>query len=173
MSKVGKYILVSLGVILVAIIILMVMASVFIDPNTYRQQVVELVKKQTGRDLKINGDVSLSLFPWLGVQFKEMKLDGPPGFKPADFASLRSADIRVAALPLLWGRVDIDQILIDGLTLNLVRNEQGRDNWTFTSPQPAEPKTPSEKKPAQESSAMAAIRLGSLAFKDSNILWQD
>ncbi len=173
MSKVGKYILVSFGVVLAAIIILMVMASVFIDPNTYRQQVVELVKKQTGRDLQINGDVSLSLFPWLGIQFKEMQLDGPAGFEPAKFARLRSADIRVAALPLLWGRVDIDQILIDGLNLNLVRTKQGRDNWTFASQQPAEPKTPSEKKPAQESSAMAVIRLGSLTFKDSNILWQD
>ncbi len=173
MSKVVKYFLVSLGLVLAAIIILMVMATVFIDPNIYRQQVVELVKKQTGRDLKITGDVSLSLFPWLGVQFKEMQLDGPPGFKPVDFARLRSADIRVAALPLLWGRVDIDQILIDGLTLNLVRNKQGRDNWTFVSQQPTERKAVSEKQPTQKSSAMAAVRLGSLTFKDSNILWQD
>jgi len=61
LSKVVKYILVSLGVVLAAIIILMVMASVFIDPNTYRQQVVELVKKQTGRDLKIV--ISLAGYP--------------------------------------------------------------------------------------------------------------
>jgi len=102
-----------------------------------------------------------------------MQLDGPAGFEPAKFARLRSADIRVAALPLLWGRVDIDKILIDGLTLNLVRTKQGRDNWAFASQQPTESKTPGEKKPVQESSAMAAIRLGSLTFIDSNILWQD
>jgi AsmA protein len=177
LSKIAKYSLIVIGLIIATVILLMVMASVFIDPNAYRKELVQIVKTQTGRNLEISGDVSLSLFPWLGIQFGEMQLDGPGNFTPADFLSLRQANIRVAALPLLWGRVDIDHILIDGLSLHLLRSKQGQDNWTFATSQPTAAIPTKEKKSKEaesESGAdLAAVRLGSLTLKDSTIHWHD
>jgi AsmA protein len=41
-------------------------AAVFlINPNDYKDEIAAAVKKQTGRELAIQGDISLSVFPWL------------------------------------------------------------------------------------------------------------
>lgn len=173
MSKIAKYFLIGLGLIIAIVSLLMVMALVFIDPNAYRQQLVQIVKTQTGRNLEISGEVSLSLFPWLGVQFGEMQLAGPAGFEPTDFASLRQANIKVAVLPLLWGRVDIDHILIDGLSLNLLRTKQGHNNWTFPANASQTKKTELNKNKNKSGSSLAAVRLGSLTLKNSSIHWHD
>jgi len=174
LSKIVKYSLAGFGLVIAIIVLLGVLASVFIDPSAYRQQLVQIVKSQTGRDLKISGDVSLSLFPWLGVQFGEMQLNAPSGFVPEVFASLKQANIKVAVLPLIMGRVDIDHIVIDGLSLNLVRTQQGDANWIFASTaKPSETKPGKDNSGKESSSGLAAIRLGSLTLKDSNISWND
>ena len=40
----------------------------FFDPNDFREDVATAVHEQTGRELLIDGDVSVSLFPWLAVE---------------------------------------------------------------------------------------------------------
>ena len=41
--------------------------SLFFDPNDYRDDIVAKVKETTGRDLAIEGEISLTFFPWIGA----------------------------------------------------------------------------------------------------------
>jgi len=51
-----------------------------LDPVRVRDQLVSVVREQTGRELQIAQPVDLSLFPWLGVALREVRLGNAPGF---------------------------------------------------------------------------------------------
>jgi len=55
--------------IILIIIAIVVVPSLF-DPNDYRDEISKLVKEKTQRDLAIEGDLNLSVFPWLGVSWQ-------------------------------------------------------------------------------------------------------
>ncbi len=68
MAKRIKFIL---GLVLVVVIAAMVLPMV-IDPNDYREQIQKAVKDKTGRELDINGDLSFSVLPWVGVGINDV-----------------------------------------------------------------------------------------------------
>ena len=51
------------GGILAVIIVLLLVAPFFINLNSYKGLIAEKAKEATGRDLVIDGDISLSLLP--------------------------------------------------------------------------------------------------------------
>ena len=52
----------------------------FFDPNDFREEIADAVKEATGRDLVIDGEVNLQLFPWLAVEVGHATLGNAPGF---------------------------------------------------------------------------------------------
>ena len=59
------------GIIAALVVALLIAAIVIlpmvIDPNDYRDDITAITKEKTGLDLSLEGDLSLSVFPWLGV----------------------------------------------------------------------------------------------------------
>ena len=112
---------------------LLIAAAVFIflifDPNKYKTEIAAAVHDATGRELTIQGDLKLSLFPWLGVETGAMTLNNPPEFGPQPFAKIEDAAIKVKLLPLLNKEVEVDTVSLNGLYLNLVRTAAGHGNW--------------------------------------------
>jgi AsmA protein len=47
--------------------------------ETYKAELAEQVKSATGRDLTIEGDVSLSIFPTVGIEVGEVAFSNAPG----------------------------------------------------------------------------------------------
>lgn len=91
-------------------LVILVLAAViiipqFVDPNDYRDEISDLVRKQTGRDLAINGDLSLSVFPWLGVRTEQVTLSQPrhlsEAFGDGNMLEVGATEVKVKALPLL------------------------------------------------------------------------
>ncbi|RMD70734.1 MAG: AsmA family protein, partial [Gammaproteobacteria bacterium] len=116
--------------ILVAIIVATGTAIVlFFDPNDYKDEIAAFVKKETGRDLTIAGRITLSLFPWVGVEIHRIALANAGGFGPDPFLKVEDAGVRVRLLPLLKREVEIDTVMLHGLELHLAVDERGRGNW--------------------------------------------
>ena len=89
-----------LSVLLVAIVVAAVAVLSSLDFNDYKGVIAEEVKKATGRDLKISGDLKLhiSLTPSLyvdGVTFA----NAPWGSRP-EMVSLKRLEAEVALMPL-------------------------------------------------------------------------
>ena len=101
-----------------------------LDPNDYKPQIAAQVKKATGRDLTIAGDIEWSLFPWLGLDLGRTTLANPPGFSTPVFAGIEQAQIHVALTPLLKKRIETKKILLEGVTVNLEKLANGKDNWS-------------------------------------------
>lgn len=147
MKKIGKIVAIVLGVIILLVVVAAVALTYLVDPNQYKDQITSLVKAQTGRDLQINKKISLSFFPWLGVETGGLVLSNAPGFGEAPFASVDQAGVKVKVLPLLRGRVEVDTILLRGVTANLATDRQGRNNWDDLAGAPAPEKKPAPEEP--------------------------
>ena len=120
-----------LSVLLVAIVVAAVAVLSSLDFNDYKGVIAEEVKKATGRDLKISGDLKLhiSLTPSLyvdGVTFA----NAPWGSRP-EMVSLKRLEAEVALMPLLSREVDVKRVILVGLDLLAETDKQGRGNWQF------------------------------------------
>jgi AsmA protein len=103
---------------------------IFFDPNDFREEISSSVKKQTGRDLLIEGDISLDIFPWLAVEVGSTTLGNAPGFGDEPMASFDKASLGVRVIPLILRReVVVGAADIEGLSLNLAVNKRGISNW--------------------------------------------
>ena len=129
MKRILKWIFGIAGVLVGLIMVSMVAATLLINPNDYKGEIASQVKQQTGRELKIEGDISLSFFPWLGLELGRMELGNARGFGPEPFARIDTADAKVKILPLLSARVEMATIVLHGLELNLNRRADGTTNW--------------------------------------------
>ena len=121
-----KIIKIIAGIVIVAIVLvggLIAFVAMTFDPNDYKQEIVDEVKEQTGRDLKIDGDIGLTFFPWLGVTTGAVELSNAAGFSPDVFARTESVSVRVKLMPLLSSSVEMDTVSVQGLTLNLAQGQ--------------------------------------------------
>jgi len=129
MGKLFKY----LAIILAAIIVLgtIVIGSIvmFVNPNDFKDDISQQAYKATGRTLTINGDLKWSFFPRLAIEVNDANLSNAPGFNHTPFAELGHAKVTVKLMPLFSGHIEADTLTVDNLTLNLMKNAQGKNNW--------------------------------------------
>ena len=126
MRKPTKILLTILGIVIaVPLVGIAIIAAVF-DPNDYKPMLVDLVKEKQQRTLSIPGNLALTFFPKLGVQLGQTSLSERNS--PDVFASIEHAKLSVELLPLLSGRLVVDNILLDGVTARLQRAADGSTN---------------------------------------------
>jgi AsmA protein len=101
----------------------------FVNPNDYKGRIAQAVMNSTGRDLSLPGDIKLSVFPWIALEFGPASLGSPPGFDNEPFAGVRHAALRIKLLPLLHRQLQIGRVTVDGLDLRLRKNAGGKGNW--------------------------------------------
>ena len=83
-----KIILGLLAALILAVVLVTVAVVVLVDPDEYRGVISREVEKRTGRQLTIDGSLSLSLFPCCGLSIGRTALSNPPGFPEGTFASV-------------------------------------------------------------------------------------
>jgi len=125
-----------LGGLVISLGVLIMLAVFFIpkliDPNDYRDDIIALVKKQTDRDLRLDGDLSVSVFPWLGVRTQGLGLSQPSQIK-GDMIAVESAQLRVKLLPLLSSRIEVDTVVLNEPLLRIVTLASGVDSFSGLS----------------------------------------
>ena len=128
MKALGKILgLVFLGLLLIIVALGFALTHLF-DPNDYKDEIRQLARDKANLELTLKGDIGWSLFPWLGLELTDATLaSASTPDKP--FADLRLLGLSVRVLPLLRKEVQMSDIRIDGLNLNLQRDEKGRSNW--------------------------------------------
>ena len=96
------------------------------DANKWKGEISQLVQEKKNRSLKIEGDLSLSLFPSVGVQLGKATLSEHKSEQV--FASVDSARVSVRLMPLLSKQVVVDTVELGGMKARLVRFKDGRMN---------------------------------------------
>lgn len=176
MTKLIKWLLISLGGLIGLIVVALVAVVVLVDPNDYRDRIEAAVEQETGRSLTIEGELSLSIFPWLALELGRTTLADAEGFHDDPFLEVDRVDVGVQLVPLLLRRELVTRtVVLDGLTVRLMVDEQGRGNWEDllpeeTDPEP-EPKPDAPRTPRDLGETLA--NLGGLDIRNARLSWTD
>lgn len=123
MKKILKYILLSLAIILSLIVGVAGYLIAAFKPNDYKQQIIQAVKDEQHRTLKLGGDIRLVFFPQIGVSVENISLSEYESDK--EFASMESARVSLALLPLLSGRLFVSDVSVNGVKAAVVKFRDG------------------------------------------------
>lgn len=164
-------------IVLVLAVATLVAIPFVVDPNDYKDEISSQVEKATGRQLNIQGDIGLSVFPWIALELGQLSLSNASGFKAESFAQVNSAQIRIKLLPLLQKELEMDTVILDGLVLNLETDKNGNTNWQDLAKPDAEAEAEIKEaapEPAQDAPpALAAISIAGAQLSNANILWSN
>jgi AsmA protein len=165
-----KVVFLVLGVVAVAVIAAVLFVLLF-DPNDFREKIAAGVKESTGRDLVIEGDIDLTLFPWLAINVGKTTLGNAAGFGDEPFASFEEARLSVKVIPMLLDRkVAIGTAVLDSLQLNLEVASNGRSNWQdFIDASEAEPDVVE----TDEAASHGSIDIASIAITNASVRYSD
>ena len=145
MKALGKIIgLFFLGLLLIIVALGFALTHLF-DPNDYKDEIRQLARDKASLELTLKGDIGWSLFPWLGLELTDASL-ASLNTPDKPFADLRLLGLSVRVLPLLRKEVQMSDIRIDGLNLNLQRDEKGHSNWEDVG-KPASPSASTRETP--------------------------
>ena len=126
------------GGILALLIVALLVAPFFIDLNSYKDMIAAEAKSATGRDLSIEGDISLSLLPLPSVSVEGIKFGNAPNGAAANMAEIERVEVKVALLPLISSNVEIKSIELVNPVIVLEKLPDGSGNWDInTSPDAA------------------------------------
>lgn len=124
--KILKYVLLAFAGVAVLIGGIAAYIAATFDPNTYKPQVIQLVKDKKQRTLKLDGDIKLKFWPSLGADLGKLALSE---FKSeTEFASVERARVSLKLRPLLSKKVVVDEIEITGVRATVIKYKDGRMN---------------------------------------------
>ena len=126
------------GYVLIGLLVVLIggglVAPSFINWNQYKGEIQTLVKEATGRQIHIDGDISVSLLPSPALQVDNVRLVNVAGASSENMVTLRSAIVHVAFGPLLGGVVQVESFKLVEPVVEVEVFADGKNNLVFTPP---------------------------------------
>ncbi|MBT8040240.1 MAG: AsmA family protein [Xanthomonadales bacterium] len=169
MNRFLKWVLVLIAVVVVLVVAAAVVLPLLFDSDDLKSKISTAVNEETGRELRIDGDLNFSVFPVLALEVDRLTLGNAPGFGDAPFAEIGQARVGVAVLPLLKREVRADEILLSGLRMNLVVKPDGTSNWADL----AEDDSSSSPPQADQVVSRPTPQIAGLNISDAQIEYRD
>lgn len=174
--RVLKRLLLGLVVVLAALALGLVVLIWTFDANAYRDEIAAAVEQRTGRAFAVEGELSLTIVPWLGLAMEQARLGNAPGFGDAPMAQVERVHLAARFWPLLTGEVELGTVTLRGLRLNLQRAADGRTNWQDLAAAPDRARVmtvASGDQPPAVPDWLRQARLAGLEIIDARVHWQD
>jgi AsmA protein len=93
-----------------------------------RREIIARVKAETGRDLRIAGGASFTIFP-LGLRLGDISLSAPASMGGEPLLKAASLDVGVDMLPLLRQEIVVDRLVLNEPVFSLRVDSEGRRSW--------------------------------------------
>ena len=134
-----------IGLLIVVVLVVGVILSLpfLIDLNKYQDQYKPLIEDALNRKVQLQ-DIRLTIWPRIGARVAGFAVLDDPAFGSSPFASLTSLDVGVKLMPLLSGKVEVEDITLRDPVITVIKNKNGVLNVsTIGRTGVALPKTPS------------------------------
>jgi AsmA protein len=168
-----KFLLILLAVIVV--LIAAVVAVPFLLPmDTYKQQIEAQVERATGRALKIDGPLDISLLPRLAMTAEDVRFANAAGSPRQDMVRLKGLQAELKVWPLLRGSVEVDRFVLVEPEFQLEIDAAGRPNWALGAAEAgAAPQAEAPQPPAPTTGQPGGMRLPITELKLGDIRIQN
>lgn len=165
LSKTLKWVLIPLITIALIIVIGITLLITLVNPNRFKPMIISATNNATGRQLALDGNISWTIYPNLGLKIESISLSNPKEFQSTKFMQLNSANIAVELIPLLEHKIIFKALDINGLNLVLIK-KGNLNNWTFTQNTPPTIQENTEKQ-------NTLITFNALSLTNSTISYND
>lgn len=135
--------------------LLVVVGPSLVDWNVYKGPLAEAVRRATGRELSIAGDLSLELLPRPRLIVRTASLGNAPGGSEPEMIRVDRLEARLAPWPLLTGRFELRSLDLIQPTILLERLADGTGNWESVIRHLSD-----EKRQGRLSLALEQVRIG-------------
>ena len=142
-----KKILIGLAAVVVLLIAAVFIVPSVIDWKSYEPEIAKAVRDATGRELRIDGDISVSVLP-LSISIGEFRLSNAEGMPSPEMISVAGVDIKLALFPLIGRSVVVESLVVREPAIFLEVDAEGRPNWLFEPAMPAAPAPPAAEREA-------------------------
>ncbi|PKQ05186.1 MAG: AsmA family protein [Alphaproteobacteria bacterium HGW-Alphaproteobacteria-12] len=164
---------------IIAILILIVIAAVIVVPmlipmDTYKSKVIALVKEQTGRDLRIDGDIGLTFFPDIAISIEDAGFSNASWGQDPEMASMKEMKAALKLRPLFSGNIEIDSFTLIDPAIHLEVRKDGTPNWQFETAGTAPAPTAQEDAASDSGgSALGRMRLGAVSIRNGTATYRN
>lgn len=170
----------TLSVVLV-LVALALIVPFLIPTSAYKDQIETRVKAATGRDLKLGGELKLSILPSLELSASDVAFGNRPGAAQKDMAKLKGLSLKLKLAPLLSGRFEIVALELVEPSIVLDVDKDGKPNWQFEKPAGAAPPPAAPAKPGETAQAPArlptdifdTLQIETLRIVRGNVVYSD
>jgi len=157
-----KKLLLGLAVLGGLLLVVLTALVVWFDPEDHRERIAGRASEALGREVVLNGPMSLSWFPWLALEISEVTVGNPPGFGDApELVRIGRARASLRLAALLRGQVEIGAIGLSDAQLSLVRSRDGQSNLDGLFGQ--------SRKPAGEPLDLSVFSLGATVLENVSV----
>ncbi|WP_299151226.1 AsmA family protein [uncultured Tateyamaria sp.] len=118
------------------VIVLVLVAGVsvlFLPAERIAKLATDQIRNATGRDVTITGDVSITVWPVLGVKAGQLEVANPEWSDIGPMLWAENVAIGVDAMALISGNILITNIEATRPTIRLESRADGRASWAFTT----------------------------------------
>ena len=115
-----------IGILLVVVAVVGVILALpfLIDLNKYQDQYKPLIEDALNRKIQLQ-DIRLTMWPRIGARVAGFAVLDDPAFGSSPFTSLRSVDVGVKLMPLLSGKIEVEDITLRDPVITIIKNENG------------------------------------------------
>ncbi|MEP1614689.1 MAG: AsmA family protein [Roseobacter sp.] len=119
--------------LLIAVVVCLIAAVFFIPTERLARIATDQMSAAMGRDVSIDGEVSLSFWPVLGVSVDGLEIGSADWATRGPMFEAAHAAIGIDAKSLLSGNVKITNIEANNPVVRLEQKQDGRANWLFST----------------------------------------
>ncbi|WP_395168386.1 AsmA family protein [Piscirickettsia salmonis] len=121
-----------LGLLLALFILFIIFINQLLPKDKIKALLSEQVLKQTGRNFTIQGQLDLSIIPWVGIEAHDITFSSPKNFnKP--LTHIQSMKFKLNILPLFKKQIKVNTLTLNGADIYLAQKANGQNNWTFNA----------------------------------------
>lgn len=117
-------ILIGLLVLVVLLVGVAIALPFLIDLNKYQDQYKPLIEDALNRKVQLQ-NIRLTIWPEIGARVEGFTVLDDPAFGSSPFASLSSLDVGVKLMPLLSGKVEVEDITLHQPVITVIKNKNG------------------------------------------------
>lgn len=163
-----RALLIFLAATIVIVLGLWATLVLYFDEARLKQIAIEQVRAQTGRELQIDGPLTLDIFPRISVVANDVKLSGPEDFQGPNLFEADELRMSLSILPLLRGEIEAGDIGLDNARLAIHTDRSGRNSLDGLA-DPAEAGVDGD----QSSQGQPSVSTGNIALSRARLTVSD
>lgn len=130
-----KKILIAVGIVVVLVVAGVAVLVMNLDRivAAKKDTILQRAESEIGRKVSV-GEVSVALWPGIGVSLEDVTVAEDPAFGDEAFAHVADLRVNVKLMPLLRKQIEVKRLVLGGATINVIKNDAGVFNFDSMVP---------------------------------------